>query len=195
DDGDHVTVGESILKFISQTSVEARYHEEIYQLATHDALSELLNRRHFCELADKEIARWVRHGRLLALCIIDVDLFKPVNDHYGHIEGDEVLRRLAAVVRTHVRDGDIAGRIGGEEVAVLLCESDTGAAEAFAQRLRLAVAATRFSPGGDPMQVTASIVIATVSAVRTKRANLMAAADAALYRAKAEGRNRTRVSA
>lgn len=194
-DGDHVTIGESILKFISQTSVEARYHEEIYQLATHDALSDLFNRRHFCELADKEIARSVRHGRLLALCIIDVDLFKPVNDHYGHIEGDEVLRRLAAVVRTHVRDGDIAGRIGGEEFAVLLCESDTGAAEAFAERLRLAVAATRFSPGGDPMQVTVSIGIATVSAERTTRASLMAAADAALYRAKAEGRNRTRVSA
>src|SRR5690606_18782937 len=111
-DGDHVTIGESILKFISQTSVEARYHEEIYQLATHDALTDLFNRRHFCELADKEIARSVRRGRLLALCIIDVGLFKPVNDHYGHIEGDEVLRRLAAVVRTHVRDGDIAGRIG-----------------------------------------------------------------------------------
>src|SRR5690606_12545156 len=97
-DGDHVTVGESILKFISRTSVEARYHEEIYQLATHDALSGLCNRRHFCELADKEIARAVRHGRALALCIINVDLFKPVNDRYGHIEGDEVLRTIAGVI-------------------------------------------------------------------------------------------------
>lgn len=193
-DGDHVAVGESILKFISQTSVEARYHEEIYQLATHDALSELFNRRHFCELADTEIARSVRHGRLLALCIIDVDLFKPVNDHYGHIEGDEVLRKLAAVVRAHVRDGDIAGRIGGEEFAVLLYETDAGAAAAFAERLRLAVAATRFSPGGDPRQVTVSIGIAAVSPSRNTRARLMAAADAALYRAKAEGRNRTRVT-
>jgi diguanylate cyclase (GGDEF)-like protein len=194
EDGDHVTIGESILKFISQTSVEARYHEEIYQLATHDALSELVNRRHFCELADKEIARSVRHGRRLALCIIDVDLFKPVNDHYGHIEGDEVLRRLAAVIREHVRDDDIAGRIGGEEFAVLLCESDTDAALAFAERLRLAVAAAAFAPGGQPRQVTVSIGIAAVTPTRATRATLMAAADAALYRAKAEGRNATRVA-
>src|SRR5690606_1246385 len=114
-DGDHVTVGESILKFISHTSVEASYHEEIYQLATQDALSELYNRRHFIEMADKEIARARRHRRPLALCIIDVDLFKPVNDRHGHIAGDEVLRGIAARVAEHVRNEDVAARIGGEE--------------------------------------------------------------------------------
>ncbi|GGK02473.1 GGDEF domain-containing protein [Luteimonas terricola] len=192
-DGDHVTIGESILKFISQTSVEARYHEEIYQLATHDPLSDLSNRRHFAELADKEIARAVRHGRALALCIIDVDLFKPVNDRYGHIEGDAVLRRLAAVIRSHVRDDDVAARIGGEEFAVLLCECDIEAAATFAERLRQAVAATRFHPGGDPQQITVSIGIATLAPGRASRSSLMAAADAALYRAKNEGRNLVRV--
>src|SRR5690606_34457838 len=93
-DGDQITVGESILKFISQDSVEASYHEEIYQLATHDALTELCNRRHFIELADKEIARAMRHLRPLSLCIVDVDLFKPVNDLHGHIAGDDVLRQI-----------------------------------------------------------------------------------------------------
>ncbi|NLA66699.1 MAG: GGDEF domain-containing protein [Gammaproteobacteria bacterium] len=193
EDGDHVTIGESILKFISRTSVEARYHEEIYQLATHDPLSGLCNRRHFEELADKEIARALRHGRGLALCIIDVDLFKPVNDRHGHIEGDAVLRRLSAVIREHVRDDDVAARIGGEEFAVLLGESDAGAAAAFAERLRAAVAASALRPAGSGEPVTVSIGVATLSAARATRGLLMAAADAALYRAKDDGRNRVRV--
>ncbi|MEN1940903.1 GGDEF domain-containing protein [Luteimonas sp. MJ246] len=192
-DGDHVTIGESILKFISQTSVEARYHEEIYQLATHDALSDLYNRRHFCELADKEIARAARHGRALALCLIDVDLFKPINDRHGHIAGDAVLRRLAAVIRSHVRDDDIAARVGGEEFSVLLCECEADAALAFAERLRAAVEATGFDIGGEPHRITISIGIATLAPGRASRSSLMAAADAALYRAKDDGRNLVRI--
>lgn len=190
EDGDHVTIGESILKFISHTSVEANYHEEIYQLATQDALTELYNRRHFIELMEKEMARAMRHHRPLALCIVDVDLFKPVNDRYGHISGDEVLRQIAAIMRRYVRSDDIAARIGGEEFAVLLPECDAGAAYGFAERLRIAIAAAVFSPGGEPQQITVSIGIAALSPDRDTRNRLMAAADSALYRAKKEGRNR-----
>src|SRR5690606_653119 len=162
-DGDHIVVGESILKFISQTSVEARYHEEIYQLATHDALTELYNRRHFMEMLDKEIARALRHGRSLALCIVDVDLFKPVNDTFGHIAGDEVLRLIAAIVRDQVRGDDIASRIGGEEFAVLLPECDADAAKSFAERLRAAIADASFAPGGSPRRITVSVGVASLA--------------------------------
>lgn len=189
-DGDQVTVGESILKFISQDSVEARYHEEIYQLATHDALTDLNNRRHFIELADNEIARAIRHGRQLSLCILDVDLFKPVNDRYGHISGDEVLRQIAALLRKHARNDDIAARIGGEEFALLVPECDAEAAQVFAERVREAVATAVFSPGGEPQHITVSIGIAALAKGRDTRPALMAAADTALYRAKSEGRNR-----
>jgi len=189
-DGDHVTVGESILKFISHTSVEANYHEEIYQLATRDPLTDLCNRRHFIEQMEREIARALRHQRPLTICIIDVDLFKPVNDRYGHISGDEVLRQIADLVHHHARNDDIAARIGGEEFAVLLPECDAGAAYSFAERLRSAVAAATFSPGGEPQRITVSIGIADLSPVRDNRIRLMTAADAALYRAKKEGRNR-----
>jgi len=189
-DGDHVTLGESILKFISHSSVEARYHEEVYQLATHDALTELYNRRHFVELVDKEIARARRHGRPLVMCIIDVDLFKPVNDQYGHIAGDGVLRQLAALVRGFVRGEDIAARIGGEEFAVLLPESDLAAAQAFAERLREEVASEVFVLGGEPQRITISIGVAALAAEHADRGALMQAADEALYRAKDEGRNR-----
>ena len=192
-DGDQITVGESILKFISQDSVEARYHEEIYQLATHDALTELYNRRHFIEMADKEIARAMRHLRPLALCIVDVDLFKPVNDRHGHIAGDDVLRQIAALLRRHVRSDDLAARIGGEEFAMLLTECDVADAAAFADRLREAVASTPFAPGGEPRRITVSIGVAALAPGRDSRTALMAAADAALYRAKSEGRNRVRV--
>ena len=194
-DGDQVTVGESILKFISQDSVEASYHEEIYQLATHDALTELYNRRHFIEMADKEIARAIRHQRPLALCIVDVDLFKPVNDRYGHISGDEVLRQIAELLRGHARSDDLAARIGGEEFALLLSECDATAATAFAERLREAVAAETFVLGGEPQRITISIGIAELAPERAERTALMAAADAALYRAKDEGRNRVCVEA
>lgn len=189
-DGDHITLGECILKFISHASVEARYHEEVYQLATHDALTELYNRRHFVELVDKEIARALRHGRPLVMCIIDVDLFKPVNDQYGHIAGDGVLRQMAALVRDFVRGEDIAARIGGEEFAVLLPESDLEAARAFAERLREAVAKSAFVLGGEERRITISIGIAGLAEARRERSALMQAADAALYRAKDEGRNR-----
>lgn len=189
-DSDHVTVGESILKFISHTSVEANYHEEIYQLATRDPLTDLCNRRHFLEQMEREIARSLRHERPLAMCIVDVDLFKPVNDRYGHISGDEVLRRIADLVHQHARHDDIAARIGGEEFAVLLPECNADAAYRFAERLRAAVATETFTPGGEPRRITISIGIAELSPALDSRAALMAAADAALYRAKAEGRNR-----
>ena len=189
-DGDHILVGESLLKFIGQTSIEARYHEEIYQLATMDALTGLYNRRHFMEVLDREIARALRHGRELALCIIDVDLFKPVNDTFGHIAGDEVLRRIAAELRRHVRSEDLAARIGGEEFAVLLPEGNADDAVAFAERLRAAVADTAFSPGGIPRQITVSAGVAALRPPCSSRSQLFAAADAALYRAKHDGRNR-----
>jgi diguanylate cyclase (GGDEF)-like protein len=194
-DGDHITLGESILKFISHSSVEARYHEEVYQLATHDALTELYNRRHFVELVDKEIARAQRHGRPLVMCIIDVDLFKPVNDQYGHSAGDGVLRQLAALVRRFVRGEDVAARIGGEEFAVLLPESDLSAAHMFAERLREEVSSEVFMLGGEPKRITISIGIAALAEGRADRGALMKAADEALYRAKDEGRNRVCVEA
>jgi diguanylate cyclase (GGDEF)-like protein len=189
-DGDHVTVGETILKFISHASVEARYHEEVYQLATHDALTELYNRRHFLELLEKEIARAQRHGRPLALAILDVDLFKRVNDAHGHIAGDGVLRQIAEILRHHVRGEDVAARIGGEEFAVLLPEAAHEAALAFSERLREAVAAARFAPGGEEQSITISIGLADLGPGRIDRSTLMRAADAALYEAKERGRNR-----
>lgn len=189
-DGDRITVGENILKFISRTSIEGQYHEELYQLATHDPLTGLCNRRHFIELANKELARALRHPRPLSLCIIDVDLFKPINDQYGHVSGDGVLQQLAEIIVDHARNDDIAARIGGEEFAILMPESDAQAACRLAERLRAGVAAASFLLDGQPRQITISIGIAMLAPPHDALGQLMAAADAALYRAKSRGRNR-----
>lgn len=190
EDGDQITVGETILKFIGGGSIEARYHEEVYQLATLDPLTELTNRRHFQEQLEREIARATRHERPLSICIIDVDKFKPINDRYGHIAGDGVLRQLAAIMRAHVREEDVAARIGGEEFAVMFPETGVEAAERFAERLREAVAEAEFLVGGQRHPVTVSIGIASLSQQRRERGGLMQGADAALYEAKRSGRNR-----
>lgn len=192
-DGDQVTVGESILKFISQDSVEARYHEEIYQLATHDALTELYNRRHFIEMADKEIARAMRHSRPLSLCIVDVDLFKPVNDRYGHISGDEVLRQIAALLRRHARSDDLAARIGGEEFAVILPNCPPAFGQTVAERLRAKVEGKVVAVGpSQHLGVTVSVGGAYAPQwVRSSPTIWVERSDLQLYRAKSEGRNRT----
>lgn len=190
-DGDHITVGETILKFISHSSVEARYHEEVYQLATHDALSELCNRRHFMDLLDKEIARAQRHARPLALIIIDLDHFKKINDNHGHIAGDHVLRQFSEVLRRMVRADDIAARIGGEEFAVVLPETAQQPAHEFAERLRQAVASAQFSMGTETTRLSISLGLSMLGEGSSERSTLMRSADRALYRAKDEGRNRT----
>ncbi|MDR2215612.1 MAG: GGDEF domain-containing protein, partial [Nevskiaceae bacterium] len=193
-DGDQITVGDCTLKFISQDSMEARYHEQIYQLAVSDTLTDLYNRRHFTEIAEKEIARAARHTRALSLCIIDVDLFKSINDRYGHVRGDEVLRQVAMLLRRHTRDDDIAARIGGEEFALLLPERGPNEAALLAERLREAVADTPFASGDAPLRITISIGVATLMpGQKTPLTELMTAADTALYRAKSDGRNKVRV--
>ncbi len=189
-DGDHITVGESILKFVGHSSVEAPYHEEVYLLATQDALTELYNRRHFDEMLDKELARAIRHERELSLCIIDIDLFKKINDSYGHIEGDGVLRRIAEVIRNHARVEDVAARIGGEEFTVVFPETGAVAAHAICERLRQAVGQIPFRFGEAQQNITISIGVAGIRADDT-RATIMARADQALYQAKNNGRNMT----
>ena len=189
-DGDHLTVGESILKFISDASVEARYHEEVHQLASHDGLTGFYNRRQFVELVDRELARAARTDAAMAFAILDVDLFKRIHDTHGHPVGDQVLKQIAATVRTVLRPQDIAGRIGGEEFGLLLPDMEREAAQAHMQQIREAVAAATWSPAliGEP--ITISIGLAVRDTQHPDRANLMRVADHALYRAKQEGRNR-----
>lgn len=193
-DGDHLTIGESIVKFISGASVEAGYHEEVHQLATHDALTGFYNRRQFLEIVERELVRAARTRTPLAFAIVDIDLFKRINDTCGHLVGDSVLREVTSALRDRMRASDVAGRIGGEEFGLLVPELDAEASLAHMQALRVAVEQADFSFPGKTGPVTISIGLASFGGRFHDRATLMRAADLALYQAKQTGRNRVVVA-
>lgn len=169
--------------------------EQLEHIAATDELTGLHNRRAFLMLLDQELARADRTGRPLATAIIDVDHFKRVNDTHGHQGGDEVLRAVAIVARATMRRGDIVGRIGGEEFAVLMPDTNAAEAERACERLRSAVAARATAmPGGGEARVTLSAGVSLREAADSRDA-LIARADAALYRAKESGRDRVLMAA
>lgn len=166
------------------------------QLAQTDPLTQLLNRRALTERISAEMERALRYDSTLALLMIDLDHFKQVNDTYGHLVGDDVLRDVAQLIGKTIRGMDISARYGGEEFLVLLPETDDVGATAFAERIRVAVEAHAFDSDSlvHPLSLTASVGVAVFPAARIESVeDLVARADAALYRAKAEGRNRVRL--
>lgn len=189
-DGDLVTIGGTVMKFMESSSVEARYHDEIYRLATIDPLTGLANRRHFYELAERESARASSSGRALAVLVLDLDHFKLINDLHGHAAGDVVLRQVAEALHASVPESALAARVGGEEFAVLLPETRLDAAAAVAERVRKVIAGLDIGHGTGATQVTASIGAAEWASQMKTFADLMQVADAQLYVAKQSGRNR-----
>jgi diguanylate cyclase (GGDEF)-like protein len=168
---------------------------QLRERADTDALTGTKSRRAFLECAAEEFQRTRRYGHPLCLAMLDIDAFKAVNDHRGHAAGDQVLAGVAAVCLAELRAGtDHCGRLGGEEFAILLSETELAGAEAFAERLLAAVRELRFEAAGQVFGVSASIGVAALTAADDGVAALMARADAALYLAKGAGRDRVRVS-
>jgi eukaryotic-like serine/threonine-protein kinase len=168
---------------------KARLIGELQQLATTDEVTGLYNRRHFFELAGREVGRARRYGRPLAAIMFDIDNFKRFNDSYGHATGDEVLRAVAARCRQNLRNVDLLGRYGGEELVVLLPESTLHDARKVAERLRLTVAESPVYTGRGPLSVSISLGVAALTADCRDAATLFDRADTAMYRAKEAGRN------
>lgn len=160
------------------------------RLARIDTLTGLNNRGYFLELLSTEINRWQRNGHAAALLMIDLDWFKRVNDTWGHAAGDEVLRHFAEVLRRTLRRVDIAGRIGGEEFAILLPGDNRVAALAAAERLREAIADEPAKTSAGEISVTISIGLTLFQVGDQKPEQVLKRADQALYRAKQAGRNR-----
>jgi diguanylate cyclase (GGDEF)-like protein len=162
-----------------------------------DVLTGWHNRRYLQSRLQEELARARRDGSTLVCLLLDVDHFKKVNDTHGHLAGDNVLKEIAARVHDEVRESDVAARFGGEEFAILLPDSTAGNARRFAERVRAAVSATPIDTGsGSMVSVTVSIGISEVRPppeaedLKSLGEQLLAEADVALYRAKAEGRDR-----
>jgi len=172
-------------------------NERLEQLAHYDGLTGLMNRRRFYEILPAEISRHARNGKSLSLVMVDLDHFKSINDTYGHPFGDRVLREVSNVIQNQLRGADIKARVGGEELAVLLPESDTRTAHQAIERVRRAIESLQLETDSGRVRVTASFGGCTfqgpaqsTAEVESIASELVFFADQALYEAKRSGRNR-----
>ncbi len=164
--------------------------EEINRRARTDALTGLANRQQFEDRLTRIVAETNRFGGSCALVVADIDRFKHVNDTFGHQFGDQVLKRVAAALQNEIRTVDLAARYGGEEVAILLPQTNLEGACQLAERLRKAVARHPHTVGGREITVTISLGVAAYPEGARDRDQLFLVADRALYAAKRAGRNR-----
>jgi len=188
--GDLVKVGDTIFKYLAGSDVEALYHEEIYRMTIVDGLTQVHNKRYLLEALEKEIARARRYDRPLALLMFDIDHFKAINDGFGHLAGDQVLKDLAAIVAARIRREEIVGRYGGEEFLVILPETDAKGATELAEQIRRLVETYEFVFEKEPIPVTVSIGVGSLASRDIDVSGFIKIADENLYRAKREGRNR-----
>ncbi len=177
-----MVVGSS--KVLSRTLAELEYY------SIHDPLTGLYNRRQFNNMLEYEIGRSERHEHEFALLLIDLDDFKDVNDSWGHPVGDQVLCGVAEILRAHIRKGDLATRIGGDEFAVMLMETGKSGAQAAAAKLGAALRERAFtSPTGKRFHITVSIGIVIYPTDARTETDLLAGVDIAMYRAKELGKD------
>ena len=188
--GDHLKIGSVIFKFITGGNAESLYHEEIYRMAIVDGLTGVPNRRYFEEFLERELARAVRYKRPLALAVIDADHFKQVNDNFGHLAGDYVLRLMARVARETTRREELFARYGGEEFVLVMPEKSAEHAHQYTEKLRGLIEGTHFEFDGETIAVTVSIGLANLTPEIRSVSEFVQAADSALYEAKSRGRNR-----
>ena len=189
-DGDFIKVGRCIFKFLVGSNIENAYHEEIYRLTTIDGLTQIFNKRYFVETLEREMGRAQRYRRQLSLIMFDIDHFKEINDNYGHLAGDHILRQLAATVKSRIRREDILARYGGEEFAIVLPELDRDNAITFAEKIRILIENSVFEFEETRIPLTVSVGVSILSAEADSPETLIKFADDNLYRAKDEGRNR-----
>ena len=191
-DGDKIRLGSTtILKFTYNDHLDESFQQQMYEAALRDGLTKAFNKKYFLDRLETEIAYARRHQAHLSLLMFDVDHFKRVNDSHGHLAGDYVLQRLAKVAAATVRTEDVFARYGGEEFGVICRGVTLPSAGILAERLRATVEATVFDHEGTRLPITISVGVAGHPEVQIENgAQLIAAADAALYEAKRGGRNR-----
>jgi len=189
-DGDTLQIGPVLFRFVVNDEAEGAFFHEIHRLIHHDQLTGLLTMDAFLRRVRPELER----SRVLTLAMTDLDGLKRVNDTHGHIVGRMVVREMGVMFRSVLRVGDIAGLYGGDEAVVAFPETTLDAAAALAERLRLTVAGHRFEHAGSEFSVTISQGLAQFPDHGESAEDLIAAADGALYAAKAAGRNCVRTA-
>ncbi|MES1178318.1 MAG: GGDEF domain-containing protein [Myxococcales bacterium] len=187
-DGDLLRTGKTVLKFL-ENNLELEYMQHLLSLATVDSLTNLQNKRHFDEVFGKEVARSDHAQQPLSLIILDIDYFKKINDGFGHPAGDAVLKHVASVVKTQIRQGDTLCRVGGEEFALVLPQTPLALATQAAELIRAAVESSVCEVAGTPIPATLSLGVAQLAPGEVPE-GLYQRADERLYAAKHGGRNR-----
>lgn len=194
--GDKIEIGmQTVLRVSYGDEAETQYAQQMYDQVLRDGLTGAFNRRYLNERLESEVAFAKRHNTLLALVMLDIDHFKRINDTYGHPGGDEVLKQLADRVMLTIRTEDVLARYGGEEFAILCRDISAPSATILAERVRGVIADRPFAVGGaHQLVVTISLGVAGLKEGQTG-ADLVDAADHALYRAKENGRDRVELNA
>ncbi|WP_296661978.1 diguanylate cyclase [Paraburkholderia sp.] len=177
--------------FITDVTERKRIEAELHEFATTDGLTGLSNRRHFMARLEAQLAQLRCTGvPPAAVLMCDLDHFKSINDRWGHAVGDRALRHFADILRTHLRTGDVAGRIGGEEFAIVLGSANLESARAVGQRIQRCIAEQPLMGGNEPVLLAVSIGITEMTAADSSAEMTLSRSDFALYRAKRNGRNR-----
>lgn len=190
-DSDQVRFGDAIYKFLYGTNIESAYHEAIHNMAIQDGMTGIHNKRYFQEFLDREIAVASRHGHPLTLVMFDVDHFKQVNDQFGHLAGDAVLKDLAARIRPRIRREDLFARYGGEEFACVLPSTALPGGIVFGEHLRSIVEERPCLFDQQSIAFTISVGVTTTHReTGVDSGGLIKRADENLYAAKRTGRNR-----
>jgi diguanylate cyclase (GGDEF)-like protein len=189
--GDQVRFGNHIFKVLGANDIETQFFETVYTRMVRDGLTGAHNKRYLLDALEREVKRTLRHRRPLSIAILDLDHFKNINDTYGHLIGDEVLKEASRRLMGIVRQDDIFARYGGEEFIAVFSETNRDQALIVAEFFRHAIAGTSFLTSAGQLKVTVSIGIASATGSEPITPNsLIGAADERLYQAKRAGRNR-----
>ena len=190
-DGDMIRVGRTVFGFFLKDERVLELDQLLLNMALHDSLTGLFKREYFFSELHREFDRARRHERPLTVALLDIDHFKNLNDEYGHLKGDEALRQFADLMRLSLREGDISGRYGGEEFALVYPETEMEGAIQATERIRQAVEQHFFTLGeGVTTRLTVSAGVAMLNDHHQEKMQLLDEADHALYKAKRNGRNR-----
>lgn len=194
ENGDKITIGETILRFDLLDEIDREYQRQIHRLISHDDLTGLLSSRSFFSELRREAGRAKAEGRPFCVLMMDGDNFKSVNDTYGHLTGSKTIEEIGFSIMTNLRSGDAAARFGGDEFAAFLLDAELPQALVAAERIRKSIETYPFSivrqGSKETHHITVSIGIASFPDDSGDPIELVEMADSALYRAKREGRNR-----
>jgi diguanylate cyclase (GGDEF)-like protein len=191
--GDKILFGTQLYyKLVYQDAVDQTYHQSLFKAANTDPLTQLYNKRYFMEFLEKEFSFSRRTGQPLSLIMLDIDHFKSINDTYGHVAGDQILKNMGSILASQIRLENIACRFGGEEFGIIIRGATAAQSRLVAERLRVAVSDQSVDFRGKKIRFSVSLGVATFEGSNFQTAeDLLLKADELLYKAKELGRNQT----